>query len=402
MPMSRTDSSKAAFLPPDPVDAIVERVFARATADDSYKAYPPGHIKVGNGVEAGRALHVPRAPGELAYNRFPSSFAATGADPGGDPRDIAVNVPQELIGVARKSFLDGLALAFPDDAMKALFATRTAAAGPYTPSGHYTALVDDMETLPRILPRPSRYTDPRHANRITAEFDMQVRHMADDTLFTPRHDRRQLSNADLVRTYNSMYTHPESFVALRLWQTDLEIYADKLWAKMVSLSDAYPHKRGKDLDDAVKKKFPFAGMVNFGRVNFHNVSAQLFFIAAASAHADPGQAPTAADFVRGIQDAQVAGVFRRKYETPFGTRSAICPMGATAVRWLAMDLGQGGGAGDSVIGRYLAKARRDMAHAPELQMIRDTVRRELRTIIDGSDKGAIIEAKARCPFHRAP
>jgi hypothetical protein len=353
-------------------------------------------------------MRYPRGAGDVCYAEAATAFRMTGDDPGMGVQ-TPMDVPQDLITANRQAFVDGLRLAAPDDVMAAYLVEKLAEEK-FEPSDArvteklYNQIVSDF---PRITAQAARNVCPRRvslAHDVRQDFDDQ----AAGDVFKPRHDRKNLSQADILRTYQTFHKHPAFYLALQLWQTHVKGYFQEMEDTIVShLVPAYQLAMGDSAAEPseMTERFPLHHVVHFSANSVDLPQQLIFYGAAATAQAELNSEnaqgdtkPTIADMLEGFHKMQPAGFFRRSYESQWGERKIMCPFGATAVRWLSLDLGGEGLPQDSAIAQCAKKIESTMADNEHLQNMAKAVQKAMQVVMDESDPQ--FQTKPACPHAR--
>ncbi len=339
-------------------------------------------------------MRYPRGAGDSCYSSAATAFRLTGDDPGLSAK-TPMDVPQDLITANRQTFVEGLKIAAPDDVMAQFLAAKIDeyVAAPYvygTSERLYSRLTLEF---PRISEKPARNVCPR---RVSLEHD--IREAFDDPraddVFKPRHDRKNLSQADLLRTYKTFQKHPELLMGIQLWQGFVKNYFSEMEGFIAGhVMKDYDLVEG-DLDynsNKITDRFPLHHVAHFS-ANSVDLPQQLIFYGAAVTAQKQSQEidamPSDEDMAAGISKMQPAGFFRRSYESDWGERKIMCPFGATAVRWLTRDLCGNGLPQDSVIAQCVAKVSDALASPEnkELQNMAAAVQKAMGVILNESDR----------------
>lgn len=292
-------------------------------------------------------LRYPRAPGDKSYlGGEVTAFRHTGEDPGFQ-RAKGEDVPQDLIHAFREGFTDALDLFMPEHSVRS-FALEKLQKRAFSNihRGEEGIKRERKDALLNHLPRITE-TAPEKADfslRISFEFDVRRQVKPEANMLDIRHDRKNLTNYDLLRTYRYVTHSPELWVAINLWQNLIEQYTDQI------LDLGLQHLRKLKTDEKylnviADEHFPVFHTISFTNNSLNMLNFPLFFTAsilAKSGHNLSGQAalPNFTTINAGIIAAQQAGIFRRKFDTPDGERKVICPFGFKATKLLKLDLGE--------------------------------------------------------------
>ncbi len=307
-----------------------------------------------------------------------------------------MDVPQALITAYRQAFIEGLHQAFPEGALREHFKT-TLTRPPFADENQYFPY-DLGHIAVNQLPRILQDQPPTAADSLQRSLEHDIRRYMrpEDSVLDRRSDRKSLTNHDLLCTYRLFQQAPEIFAGFYLWQHTLRTYAQELsgliYGRFYQTHDIRG-MTGDEVQDKLLSVFPLQHAVTFTRNNIEVMTVPLFFTAATLAQAQNRQgerlaAPRADDFIDGAANAFKAGIFRRRFDTPFGERRVMCPFAPFGVDWLALDLGENGVPEDAALLQCIRTIAENRGN-PKVGALCNDIQQSMGDLLAASDQDEI-------------
>ena len=397
---------------------VLSGIFKTLVATRNDQWYQAPDFPTEEELPLGDRLRWPRAIGDKCYGEDATAFRLTGADPV-FPNPRPLDVPQKLIDAFRETFSEGLRTAFPDDKVKDYLQAYLAEEcfdgykGPI--HDHYYAGI--MRQFPRILKEPPQETSRRLGESLELDVNRSDEADQEGLLHTTRTDRHSLTNADLLRTYRTLQKHPELAIAIHMWQSAIEEYADAL---RYMLDDEYYEQIKDEIitgylgEKNILDYFPIINTIHFVAQNIDVATIPLFYISSAVANAQGDKASMKADhdicpedFREGTAKALKRGIFLRRFESDYGERQIVCPFGPFGLRWLNMQLDNG----ETAIEAFLNKINDEKGFNPALDTMLEAAKHSFTELLARSDQDEIKRLDAlgcpkkkpatiSCPYHQ--
>lgn len=375
---------------------VLSGIFKTLVATRNDQWYQAPDFPTEEELPLGDRLRWPRAIGDKCYGEDATAFRLTGADPV-FPNPRPLDVPQPLINAFRETFSEGLRAAFPDDKIKdylQAYLAEDCFAGDNGPiHDHYYASI--MRQFPRILKEAPQETSRRLGESL--EFDINRAAQADHEglLQSARTDRQNLTNADLLRTYRTLQKHPELAIAVYIWQSAIEEYADAL---RFMLDDEYYEQVKDEIitgylgEKNILDYFPIVNTVHFVAQNIDVATIPLFYISSAVANAadnkrdmKPSDNVCPEDFREGTAKALKRGIFLRRFDTEYGERQIVCPFGPFGLRWLNMEMDNG----ETAIEACLSTINNQKGVNPKVDALLEAAKHSFTELLARSDQDEI-------------
>lgn len=371
---------------------------------------------------------LPKGPGDKVYGEglhltarritgadqgFPFSYSSKDSNEYRQTRPI--DVPQDIIKAYRTSFQDGLELYLPDNVLNQYLKIALTAPA-FSNNRNNTA---DFATegikmrMPRLTTIPHKSTRSEGSTRSSLEHELRnsFNPAVHDTSTTlqRRHDRKHLDQMALYNTYKFYKQNPELWAAMVMIQDAIQSFASDIQTEIAQ--QKIQHASTDNAIDLILNG-PCTFALDFTYLSIGLESLPLFFGAAALTYAEQQNKASngviaPGHIINGIIEAQKAGIFRIKYDTPFGERATICPFGSTGVRWFTMDTAGQGDPKDALIVKALAKIYEERGSNMILDKFCERISNTFESILRESDHCIIQKLESAysgaptigCPFH---